>query len=569
VKVYTGITFILDAFQTNRRSLWCLILFSATINFLILSPSIYMLQVYDRVLPSRNELTLAMLTLMVVGFLGVIALLEYCRSMIAVHISRKMDRRLSNAVYRASFQANLQQGNKNASNYLNDVATVRQFFTGNALFAFIDAPWFPIFIAVLFLFNPWLGLFSLVGAALLISLAVINQLLIKKPLAEAGKIYYQSTNIAGFNLRHAGTIDAMGMLPAFQQRWWNLHQKFIHMQQLASQYNSGITSLTRFIRMVLQSLILGLGGWLVINNQLTPGMMIAGSILLGRALAPIEQLIAAWKQWGQTQQALQRLKKILTEHPAQPTRMALPAPQGHLTLEDVCLKASQNDERDLLHRISFQLTAGETLGVIGPSASGKSTLARAILGIQPVTSGTVRFDNADISQWNKAQLGPAIGYLSQEVEIFAGTVAENIARFGDIAADKVLEAAKKAGVHDMILQLPNGYDTPLGNGGAGLSGGQKQRIALARAVYDSPKLLVLDEPDASLDDAGLSALAHALIALKKQKTTIVLITHRKQLLALTDKVLMLDNGNIKEFSDTRSLIAKLTGRTDNKSQQIK
>jgi ATP-binding cassette subfamily C exporter for protease/lipase len=567
VQAYTGIKFILDAFQANRRALWCIILFSAIINILILSPSVYMLQVYDRVLPSRNEITLAMLSIMIVGFLAVIALLEYCRSMIAIYISRKVDKNLSNAVYQAAFLANLQQENKDASNYLNDVTTVRQFLTGNALFAFIDAPWFPVFITVIFLFNIWLGIFSLAGAAVLIALAIINQQLIKTPLAEAGKNSYQSANIAGFNLRHAGTIDAMGMLPAFQQRWWALHQKFIHLQQRASQYNCHITSLTRFIRMALQSLILGLGGWLAISGQLTPGMMIAGSILLGRALAPIEQLIAAWKQWSSVQQALQRLETLLTAHPAQAPKMTLPAPEGHLTLENISLHMPQNDEIDILHHIDLQLAAGETLGVIGPSASGKSTLARVILGIQPVSSGTIRFDNADIQQWDKSQLGPAIGYLSQDVEIFAGTVAENIARFGDIDAEKIIGAAKKAGVHEMILKLPAGYETRLGNGGTGLSGGQKQRVALARALYNSPKLLVLDEPDASLDEAGLGALVHALVAMKKEKTTVVLITHRKQLLALTDKVLLLEGGKIKEFSDTRRLIAKLSTPASNKTKQ--
>jgi ATP-binding cassette subfamily C exporter for protease/lipase len=568
VKTYTGLKYIFVTFQTNRSALWCIILFSAVINFLILSPSIYMLQVYDRVLPSRNEITLIMLSLMIVGILGIIALLEYCRSMIAIHISKKLDDQLSNAVFIASFSANLHQENTNAANYLNDVTTIRQFFTGNALFSFIDAPWFFIFIVIIFLFNPWLGLFSLAGTVVLILLAMLNQKLTQQPLKESGKVAYQSSNNAGFNLRHAGTIEAMGMLSSFQQRWWKLHQQFIHLQQSASQYNGYITSLTRFVRMTIQSLVLGLGGWLAISGQITPGMMIAGSILLGRALAPIEQLIAAWKQWSNVQYALNRLEKLLTAHPPQATRMTLPAPEGNIALEKVCLNSPHNKEINILDQISFQLVPGEILGMIGPSASGKSTLARILVGIQPATSGTVRFDNADILQWDKTQLGPATGYLSQDVEIFAGTVAENIARFGEIKADKVIEAAKKAGVHEMILRLPSGYDTPLGNGGAGLSGGQKQRIALARALYGSPKLLVLDEPDASLDEAGLKALVQALIAMKQQKATVVLITHRQQLLAVTDKVLLLEAGKIKHFSDTRSLLAKLTPTASkNKSSQ--
>ncbi|WP_352412496.1 type I secretion system permease/ATPase [Mixta sp. BE291] len=554
----SGLTFIRSIFKNHKKSLWCIALFSAIINIMILSPSVYMLQVYDRVLPSRNEMTLIMLTIIVVGMLIIIAFLEYCRSMIAIYVSEKIDCDLSNAVYQAAFAANIKQQNKDASNYLSDVTTIRQFFTGNAIFAFLDAPWFPFFILVIFFFNPWLGLFSLVGSGLLIALAVVNQQLTKKPLTEAGKTAYQSANIAGTNLRYAGTIEAMGMLPAFQRRWWALHEKFIHLQQCASEYSGRITALTRFTRMALQSLILGLGGWLAISDQITPGMMIAGSILLGRALAPIEQLIGAWKQWGNTQSALLRLETLLTRYPVPAEKMRFPAPQGRLSVENVSLHAAQDENVHILDQISFTLEAGDILGVIGSSACGKSTLAQLLVGIRPVSSGAIRIDDADINHWDRAQLGPAIGYLSQEVELFAGTIAENIARFADIDAEQMIEAAKKAGIHEMILRLPAGYDTPLGNGGLGLSGGQKQRIALARALYGSPKLLVLDEPDASLDDTGMVALAQALAALRKEKTTIVLITHRKQLLSLTNKLLMMHSGKIQLLGETRRVVQELT-----------
>ncbi|UQY43975.1 type I secretion system permease/ATPase [Mixta hanseatica] len=550
-------TFIKFIFQNHKKALWCIALFSAIINLLVLTPSVYMLQVYDRVLPSRNEITLVMLSIIVIGVFGIIALLEYCRSMIAIYISKKVDRELSNAVYQAAFYANLGHQKKDAANYLNDVTTVRQFFTGNAIFAFIDAPWFPFFILMIFLFNPWLGAFALFGAGLLIILAIVNQRITQKPLAEAGKTAHQSANIAGANLRYASTIEAMGMLPDFQQRWWKLHKKFIQLQQQASEYNGSVTAVTRFVRMSLQSLILGLGGWLAIRGQLTPGMMIAGSILLGRALAPIEQLITAWKQWGNTQSALLRLEQLLTEYPPQPEKMALPAPKGAISVEKASLYAEQDEQSAILSQIDFQLEPGDILGVIGSSASGKSTLARLLVGIQPASSGIIRFDGADINYWNRAQLGPAIGYLSQEVEIFAGTIAENIARFAEVDADRVIEAAKNAGVHEMILRLPAGYDTPVGNGGIGLSGGQKQRVALARALYGSPKLLVLDEPDASLDDPGLIALAQALATMQKKKATIVLITHRMQLLALTSKVLVMHAGQVQHFGDTRSVLNKL------------
>ncbi|QHM72918.1 type I secretion system permease/ATPase [Mixta intestinalis] len=549
-----AITFIFTIFKHHRTTLYSVIFFSALINLLILSPSIYMLQVYDRVLPSRNEMTLLMLTIMILGALGAVALLEYCRSMIAVNISKKIDRSLSQAVYQAAFAANMQQKNKNAENYLSDVTTVRQFFTGNAIFSFIDAPWFPVFILVIFLFNPWLGLFSLVGALLLIALAAINHKIIQQPMKEAGKMSHLSGNTAGITFRYTSTIAAMGLLPNFQRRWWALHEKFIQLQHQASEYNGRLTSITRFVRMALQSLILGAGGWLALDGQLTPGMMIAGSILLGRALAPIEQLIAAWKQWGNTWNALTRLEALLSQHTPDAEKMQLPAPEGNVSVENLTLASLHNSEVNVLHEISFRLAAGDIVGIIGPSASGKSTLARLLLGLQLPTRGAIRLDGADIQQWNREQLGPSLGYLAQEVEIFPGTIAENIARFNDVDTEKTIEAAKLAGVHEMILRLPAGYDTPTG---IGLSGGQKQRIALARALYGYPKLLILDEPDASLDDMGLLALAQALAAMKKRNTTVVLITHRKQLLALTNKVLVLQGGKVKEFGDTPAVLNKL------------
>ncbi|QHM77737.1 Type I secretion system ATP-binding protein PrsD [Mixta theicola] len=558
-----AITFIFTIFRHHKSALYSVILFSALINLLVLSPSIYMLQVYDRVLPSRNEMTLLMLTVMVLGALGTIALLEYCRSMIAINISKKIDRHLSQAVYQAAFAASVQQQSKNAENYLSDVTTVRQFFTGNAIFSFIDAPWFPVFILVIFLFNPWLGLFSFTGALILIALAAINHRIIQQPMKEAGEMSHRSGNTAGMTFRYTSTIAAMGLLPAFQQRWWGLHERFIQLQHQASEYNGRLTSVTRFVRMALQSLILGVGGWLALAGELTPGMMIAGSILLGRALAPIEQLIAAWKQWGSAWSALNRLEALLSQHPPAAEKMRLPALEGNVSVENLTLVSPHNSEANILHNINFSLAAGDILGIIGPSASGKSTLARLLPGLQPPTRGAIRLDGADIQQWNREQLGPSLGYLAQEVEIFPGTIAENIARFNQVDAEKTIEAAKLAGVHEMILRLPAGYDTPTG---IGLSGGQKQRIALARALYGDPKLLILDEPDASLDDRGLLALAQALAAMKKRNATVILITHRKQLLTLTNKLLVLQAGEVKDFGATPAVLNKLISAATVKSK---
>nr|AAS19411.1 PrtB [Photorhabdus sp. Az29] len=524
----------------------------------MLVPSVYMLQVYDRVLPSGNEITLLMLTLITLGMFTMMGMLEYIRSMIVIRIGSQLDMKLNNRVYTASYESNLKNGTTDAGQMLNDLANIRQFLTGNALFAFFDAPWFPIYLLVIFLFNPWLGLLALVGALVLIALAALNQWLSSQPLSEASQLSLRSASLASTNLRNAEVIEALGMLPVLRRRWFGLHERFLNFQRIASERASVINSVTKTVRMALQSLILGLGGWLAIGGHITPGMMIAASILMGRALSPIEQLIQAWKGWSGARLSWQRLTNLLEQQPERKPGMSLPAPKGNLAVDKVSAAPPGRNSKVVLQDVSFTLDAGDVLGLIGPSASGKSTLARLLVGIWPAQEGVVRLDNADIYQWNKDELGSSIGYLPQDIELFGGTIAENIARFNEVEPEKVVKAAQKAGVHELVLALDKGYDTVIGAGGVGLSGGQKQRIGLARALYDEPSLVVLDEPNSSLDEAGERALNEAIAQLKAQGKTVIVITHRMSLLSQTNKILLLVQGKMKMFGSSQQVIAALS-----------
>ncbi|CAQ82699.1 MULTISPECIES: type I secretion system permease/ATPase [Photorhabdus] len=556
---------IADVIRARSRVFWTIGLFTAFINLLMLVPSVYMLQVYDRVLPSGNEITLLMLTLITLGMFAMMGMLEYIRSMIVIRIGSQLDMKLNNRVYTASYESNLKNGTTDAGQMLNDLANIRQFLTGNALFAFFDAPWFPIYLLVIFLFNPWLGLLSLVGALVLIALAVLNQWVSSQPLSEANKLALRSASLASTNLRNAEVIEALGMLPVLRRRWFGLHERFLNFQRIASERASVINSVTKTVRLALQSLILGLGGWLAIGGHITPGMMIAASILMGRALSPIEQLIQAWKGWSSARLSWQRLTDLLEQQPERKSGMSLPAPKGNLVVEKVSAAPPGRNSKVVLQDVSFALDAGDVMGLIGPSASGKSTLARLLVGIWPAQEGVVRLDNADIYQWNKDELGSSIGYLPQDIELFGGTIAENIARFNEVEPEKVVQAAKKAGVHELILALDKGYDTIIGAGGIGLSGGQKQRIGLARALYDEPSLVVLDEPNSSLDEAGERALNQAIAQLKAQGKTVIVITHRTSLLSQTNKILLLVQGKMKMFGSSQQVMTALSQQ--NKSQE--
>ncbi|EJM58839.1 type I secretion system permease/ATPase [Pseudomonas sp. GM48] len=538
--------------------------FTALINILMLAPSIYMLQVYDRVLSSQNETTLVMLSLMIVGFFAFIGLLEAVRSFIVIRIGSQLERRFNLRVYQAAFERNLFQGEGNAGQSLGDLAHIRQFVTGPALFAFFDAPWFPVYLFVIYLFNVWLGVFATAGAVLLIGLACLNEAMTKKPLGEASLLSQKSSQLATSHLHNAETIQAMGMLGALRNRWFQVHSRYLGLQNQASDTGAVISSLSKTLRLCLQSLVLGLGALLVIKGDMTAGMMIAGSILMGRVLSPIDQLIAVWKQWSGAKLAYGRLNALLQAFPPGDDAMALPAPKGQITFEQVSA-GPPGQRAATLHLVSFSLAAGEVMGVLGASGSGKSTLARVLVGVWPTLGGTVRLDGADIHRWNRDDLGPYIGYLPQDIELFSGSIAQNIARFRDADPQKVVAAAQQAGVHELILRLPQGYDTVLGEDGSGLSGGQKQRVALARALYGQPSLVVLDEPNSNLDTVGEAALASAIAQMKTQGTSVILVTHRSSALAQADKLLVLNDGRLQAFGASQEVLKALSGAQQEKA----
>ncbi|SFP42051.1 ATP-binding cassette, subfamily C, exporter for protease/lipase [Nitrosomonas cryotolerans] len=530
--------------------------FSAVINMLMLMPAIYMLQLYDSVITSRNEMTLLMLTLIMLGAYIFMGALEFVRSFVLIRIGAQLDVKLNKRVYTAAFEESLKRGGGNAGQALKDLTNLRQFLTGNALFAFFDAPWFPIYLLVIFMFHPWLGTFALCGTAILITLAYVNEKISHKPLTEASSMAVASTTLATNNLRNAEVIEAMGMLPNLQTRWYQLHSRFLNLQADASEKAGIVGAITKFTSVSLQSLVLGLGALLVLDDIISPGMMIAASILMGKALAPVQQLISTWKQLGSTRSAYERLTQLLEDNPAREPGMTLPKPKGAISVENVTA-APPGVSVPVIKGLNFSLAPGDVLGIIGPSGSGKSTLARLLVGVWPAANGKVRLDGADIYMWNKDELGPHVGYLPQDIELFSGTITENIARFGEIDSEKTIQASQLAGVHQMILNMPKGYDTVLGDGGAGLSGGQKQRIGLARALYGDPSLIVLDEPNSNLDDVGEQALLAAIVELRQHGKTIILITHRTNIISVTSKLLLLREGMAQMFGPSDQVLAAL------------
>ncbi|WEK29102.1 MAG: type I secretion system permease/ATPase [Candidatus Pseudomonas phytovorans] len=545
-----------DTLFRLRRSFYALAAFSGVINVMMLTPAVYMLQVYDRALVSRNVTTLGMLTLLVVGLFLLMSALEMTRTRVLIRVGNCLDMALNRRIFSAAFERNLSRAGGNPAQALHDLAQVRQFLTGNGLFAFFDAPWTPIYLVVCYLIHPWLGLVTMIGSLTLVGLAYLTEKATQKPLAEANQASLSSASYANNNLRNAEVIEAMGMLPSIGKRWYQGHLRILQMQTLASDRAALISSTGRFVRITLQSLILGTGALLAIEGKITPGMMIACSILTGRALGPVEQVIASWKQLLGCRLAWGRLNELLQDYPQRPPSMSLQRPMGMLAVENV-IAGAPGTNTSIVRGVSFSLVPGESLGIIGPSASGKSTLARLLVGVWPAQAGKVRLDGADIFTWNKAELGPWLGYLPQDVELFEGTIAENIARFAEVDSDAVIRAARSSGVHDMILHFPQGYDTRLAADGTPLSGGQKQRIALARALYGEPNLVVLDEPNANLDDVGEKALVDALAELKARGATVILISHRPNVLCAVDKILMLRDGAVHMLGSRDEVFAAL------------
>lgn len=539
-----------------RREFLMVGLYSLVANVLMLAPTLYMLQVYDRVLVSQSELTLLAISLLTLFLFGVMAFAEWMRSRLLVHTGVRLDERLSTQVFNASFEANLNQSGHAAARSFGDLIQIRQFLTGNGIFAFFDVPWAPIYLAVLYFLHPWLGAIGVLFALVQGALAWVGHRLAAQPSENATKAASDAGVFLQGKLRNAEVLESMGMIQNLQVLWQSRHQQQLGLGGLAQRLTHHITAWSKFIRYSQQSLALGAGALLVIDGQLSPGAMIAANVLMTRALAPIDQLVGSWRQFMGMRTAFGRLEQLLKDFPARAGTHTQDELAGQVTLRGVSAGATGRAQ-PILKGIDLQVPAGTVMVIAGPSGSGKSTLARVLVGIWPQVSGDVLLDGVAIKAWDRAVLGSQIGYLPQDIELFEGTIAENIARFGDIDSDRVIAAAQQASLHDMILRFPKGYDTPMGEAGNLLSGGQRQRIALARAVYGNPALLVLDEPNANLDDVGEAALYQTVAQLKAAGKTVFLITHRPGAVALADRVLLLKDGQVQAEGPREAVIAAL------------
>ncbi|MGE0331531.1 MAG: type I secretion system permease/ATPase [Ramlibacter sp.] len=539
-----------------RREFVIVGLFSFLANLLMLTPTIYMLQVFDRVMTSQSELTLLAVSLITVALFAIMALAEWIRSRVLVHAGVRFDEVLSTRVFNASFEANLLQSGGNPGRAFSDLIHIRQFLTGNGIFTLFDAPWAPIYIAVTFMLHPWLGVLAIVFAMVQLALAWFGHTRTVAPAEAAALTGSDVQTYLQGKLRNAEALESMGMIGNLQPHWRERHQAWLAQASNAQGLTHRVTAWSKFIRYTQQSLSLGAGALLVIDGQLSAGAMIAANVLMGRALAPIDQLAGTWRSFITTRSAFQRLEALLRDHPERDTALTRAAPRGSLALRSVYATAAGRKD-PILKDINLTVPPGTVTAVLGPSGSGKSTLARVMIGIWPQVSGEVLLDDLPIASWNRVDLGPHLGYLPQDIELFEGTIAENIARFRELDSQKVIEAARCAGLHDMILRFPKGYDTPIGEAGNLLSGGQRQRIGLARAVYGDPVLIVLDEPNANLDDAGEAALSRTVQDLKEKGRTVFLITHRPGAIAAADRLVILRDGQIQIQGARDEVLASL------------
>ena len=547
-----------DALMACKSSFFFAGFFSLFVNLLMLTPSLYMLAVYDRVLSSSSESTLLMLTLILVFVFAVMGGLEWIRSQILVTTSTRLDQMLSGRVFDSIFAAALATGGKTASAQpLSDLIQLRQFLTGSALFAFFDAPWMPIYVLLLFLFHYSFGVVGIFSMIVLILLAVWNEVATRSSLQQANKESIEASQMTQSHLRNAEAIEVMGMLPHMRRRWHAKQVNVLALQGQASSKAGLISAMVKTFRMAIQSLVLGLGAYLAIHKEISPGLVISGSILLGRALAPLDLMVSGWRGSQGARQAYARLSKLLEQMPARQPPMRLPAPKGEIRLENVFFTPA-GSKHPILKEINLLIEPGAHVGVLGPSAAGKSTLVRALLGIYLPEKGSVRLDGSEIHHWDRAQLGTYVGYLPQDVELIDGTISENIARFGEIDAEKVVAAAQAAGIHEMIQHLPDGYDTRLAGGAHVLSAGQRQRVGIARAVYGDPRVVVLDEPNSNLDQIGDQALAATLASLKRKGCSVVVVTHRPNILVQVDRILLLVGGQVAFYGPRDQGLAMLT-----------
>jgi len=545
---------LVAALARFRHALVGIGVFTAAINLLQLTGPLFMLEVYDRVLPSRSVPTLVAVSLLALAMYGFQGLLDLVRSRVLVRLAGALDQDMAGRVFELSARLPLRAASTGAVQPVQDLDRLRAFMSSVGPAAFFDLPWMPLYLGICFAFHPLIGWTATAGAVILVAVTVATEFLTRRPARDAAAIAEGRLGLAEASRRNAEVVQAMGMAGRLGRRWQAHNQRHIAAQQRVSDISSGMSAASRMLRMVLQSAVLAIGAWLVINQQATGGIIIASSILTSRALQPVEVMLAHWKGFLLARQSWRRLDALLSALPVAPEPMALPAPRQALAVEGVTV-SPPGVNRIVVQGVAFQLKAGQGLGVIGPSASGKSSLVRALVGVWPLLQGKVRIDGAALDQWSPEQLGRHVGYLPQDMELFAGSVADNIARFEpDAPADKVIAAAEAAGVHDLILALPDGYDTDVGESGNALSAGQRQRIGLARALYGDPFLVVLDEPNANLDRDGDQALTRAILGIRARNGIAIVVCHRPSALAGIDTVLVMAGGRQQAFGPKEQVL---------------
>jgi len=556
------------ALAACKQSFIAVGVFSFFINMLMLTPMFFMMQVFDRVISSGSLSSLAALAIIAVFLLSTMGVLEWLRSRVLVKIATRLDLLLSDKVYTECFQFGRGATGANNVQPLNDLNGLRSYLGGNAVFAFFDLPWLPFYMVLLFIFHPIVGMWGLFSAIVLTVLAVANEKTTRKPIEDANDLARISLAQTDRNLRNVEVVSSMGMLGGLHRRWRARQNATLLHQEVSSNYAGSFQAITKSFRVIAQMGAMGLGAFLTVAQLITPGTMIAGSLLMSRALSPLEQMIGAWKSFTMARQAYNRLADMLADTKYEQAYTRMPDPTGRITAQGVTIVPPQA-KAPTVHDVDFDIPAGSVVGIIGPSGCGKTTLVRGILGTWACTEGAFRIDGVETTQYNRGDLGPHIGYLPQDIELFDGTISENIARFEDVNSEAVVAAAQDAGVHELILALPDGYDTLIGPEGHQLSAGQRQRIALARAVYRRPRIVILDEPNSNLDDAGEAALHRAINRLRDQGSTVMVVSHRKPILGLTNVLIFMLAGTVQRWGQRSEVLAWIEEESERRRAEAK
>ena len=557
------------ALRSMKKIFISLGIYSFFLNILMLSAPFYMLVVYDIVMPSKNMNTLLLVTMIAIMFFIGMWILDYVRSKLMIYASNKLDLIMNKRLFNATFDLAAKYPNKANIQPIRDFNSIKSFMGGSAVFAFFDFPWFPIYIGLLFAFSPVYGLYGMAATAIIILLTWLNEKTTKDGLEASNADYREAINFFENNIRNVEVVQAMGMKENLHRLWMEKYYRYLVVHNKASTTASFYSNASKSFRMMASSMMYGLGAILAIAGSISPGMIIAGAVLLGRALQPITQIVSTWKSFMNAKIAYGKLNELLLEFPKEETKISLPEPEGVIEFVDV-ITVPPIGETPVLKGISLKINSGDIVAVIGPSAAGKSSFAKTAVGVWPPANGHIRIDGADIHQYNSVNLGKYLGYLPQDIELFEGTIAENISRFEENAEDaKIIEAAKLSGTHELILNLPDGYATKVGAGGISLSGGQKQRIGLARALYGNPKIVILDEPNSNLDEFGEQALMSALKTLKEKGTTVVYITHKQNILSLADKLIVIQKGKLIMYDEREKVLNALSGKDTKDTKDTK